>query len=68
MILMSSLREIFEKMDVFYVCFEEPNRFENWKQIKSILKKAQKVEGVVGFDNALKTCARKSTTDHFFYY
>ena len=61
-----SLREVFQKTDVFYVCFDEPNRFKNWKQIKSILKKAQKIEGIVGFDNALKTCARRSKNDHFF--
>ncbi len=62
----SSLRQIFQKIDVFYICFDEPNRFENWKQIKSVLKKAKKVEGIVGFDRALKECARKSSTDHFF--
>ena len=62
----SSLREIFQRLDVFYVCFDEPNRFENWEHIKSVLKKAQKVEGIVGFDGALKECARKSSTDYFF--
>ena len=62
----SSLREIFKKIDVFYVCFDEPNRSENWRQIKSIQEKAQKVEGIVGFDKALKTCAQNSSTDHFF--
>ncbi len=52
--------------DVFYVCFDEPNRQSNWQQIKTLLPKAQKVEGVVGFDRALKVCARKSKTHYFF--
>ncbi len=61
-----SVREMFQRIDVFYVCFDEPSRSENWEQIKSILKKAKKIEGIVGFDEALKTCARRSSTDHFF--
>ena len=61
-----NLFELFKKFDVFYVCFDEPNRKENWRQIQSIIKNAKKVEGVVGFDKALKTCARSSSTDYFF--
>ena len=57
---------LFVLFDVFYVCFDEPNRKENWDQIKSIIPKAKKVEGVVGFDQALKECAKQSSTDYFF--
>lgn len=59
-------KKLFDRFDVFYICFDEPNRHENWKQIQEVLPKAQKVEGVVGFDRALKTCARKSKTLFFF--
>ncbi len=57
---------LFKKWDVFYVCFDEPNRNENWDQILKHVPWAQKVEGVLGFDNALKTCAKLSKTSHFF--
>lgn len=62
----TTVKTLFNLFDVFYVCFDEPNRKENWEQIKSIVPKAKKVEGVVGFDRALKTCAGLSRTDHFF--
>jgi len=60
----------FEKLareyDIFYICYDEPNRKRNWQQIQAVLPKARKVEGVTGFDRALKTCARQSQTAHFF--
>ncbi|MEM7645527.1 MAG: hypothetical protein AAF203_01345 [Pseudomonadota bacterium] len=62
----ASVGDLFSEFDIFYVCYSEPNREENWAQILSILPKAQKVEGVHGFDRALKVCARKSKTNHFF--
>jgi hypothetical protein len=61
-----SFHKLVEVFDVFYICFDEPNRDNNWLQIKSLIPKAQKVEGVVGFDRALKTCAGLSRTSHFF--
>lgn len=61
-----SARNLLEKFDVFYVCFDEPNRKENWDRIKKEIPKATKVEGVLGFDNALKKCAKLSKTQHFF--
>jgi len=57
---------LFKKWDVFYVCFDEPNRNENWDQIIKHIPRAQKVEGVLGFDNALKACAKLSQASHFF--
>ena len=62
----ASTMQLFEIFDVFYVCFDEPNRQKNWQAIQKVLPKAKKVEGVVGFDRALKTCAHLSKTDHFF--
>ncbi len=57
---------LFVLFDVFYVCYDEPNKEENWRQIKAIIPKAKKVEGVVGFDNALKQCAKQSNSEYFF--
>jgi hypothetical protein len=62
----TTARSLSRIYDIFYVCFDEPNRGENWLQVKSVFPKAHKVEGVIGFDRALKTCARKSKTSHFF--
>lgn len=60
------IEQILKKFDVFYICYDEPNREENWAQIKEILPKTKKIEGVKGFDQALKTCARKSRSYSFF--
>ena len=62
----ATTRDLISIYDVFYVCFDEPNRKENWADVKRKIPHAKKVEGVVGFDNALKTCARQSRTKHFF--
>jgi len=61
-----SFFKLAQHFDIFYVCFDEPNRDQNWLQISTLLPKVQKVEGVVGFDLALKTCAKKAKTHHFF--
>lgn len=60
------IRSLFKIYDVFYLCYDEPNRQENWRHLQSILPKAKKVEGIVGFDKALKTCASQSKTPYFF--
>ena len=60
------VEELLDMFDVFYVCFDEPNRKENWQSILQQLPQAKKVEGVVGFDKALKTCAEQSETPYFF--
>lgn len=51
--------------DIFYVCYDEPNRTENWLRVRELIPHAIKIEGVVGFDRALKTCAKKSQKSHF---
>ena len=61
-----SLAELLQTFEIFFVCYDEPNRKKNWKRVKSLFPNAQKVEGVEGFDRALKTCAKRSTTRHFF--
>ncbi len=61
-----TVQQLIAKFDVFYVCFDEPNRKENWRQIQSYIPSVKKVEGVVGFDRALKTCAQQSETEYFF--
>ncbi len=61
-----SFLDLMNTWDVFYVCFDEPNREEHWQSTKEMIPHAQKVEGVVGFDQALKTCAQLAKTSHFF--
>ncbi len=61
-----SLSKLLHEFDVFYVCYDEPNRWDHWTQIKQLLPKAKKVEGVVGFDRALKVCAKRASTSYFF--
>ena len=55
-----------ELFDTFYLCYDEPNRQQNWDQIQSVIPSAKKMEGVQGFDRALKSCAKEAKTDHFF--
>lgn len=60
------LKKLMQNLDVFFVCFDEPNRKRNWKNIKKHFHHAKKIEGVRGFDRALKACAESSQTEHFF--
>lgn len=60
------LKKIMNSFEVFFICYDEPNKRKNWKNIKKNFPHARKVEGVEGFDKALKTCAERSRTEHFF--
>ena len=53
------------KIDIFYLSYDEPNREEHWADLLSKFPYAKRVDGVKGFDNAHKECARQSTTDRF---
>lgn len=61
-----TLKELMNSFEVFFVCFDEPNRRKNWRNVKKHFPHAIKVEGVQGFDKALKACAERSITEHFF--
>lgn len=62
----TSLFHLLMSFEIFFICFDEPNRKSHWREIKKMFPHAKKVEGVVGFDAALKTCARLSESEHFF--
>ena len=53
------------ELDVFYLSYDEPNKEEHWADIISKFPFAKRVDGVKGFDNAHKECARQSDTDRF---
>lgn len=51
--------------DVFFLSYDEPNKEEHWNNLLSVYPHAKRVDGVKGFDNAHKECARRSTTARF---
>lgn len=52
-------------LDVFYLSYDEPNKEEHWADILQKFPFAKRVDGVKGFDNAHKECARQSDTERF---
>ena len=52
-------------LDFVYISFNEPNKEENWADLKNKVPWAKRVDGVVGFDNAHKAAAEASETDFF---
>tara|TARA_B110000858_G_scaffold34994_1_gene39114 strand:+ start:4820 stop:5674 length:855 start_codon:yes stop_codon:yes gene_type:complete len=48
-----------------YISFKEPNKEENWADLKNKVPWAKRVDGVVGFDNAHKAAAEVAETDFF---
>ena len=53
------------ELDIFYLSYDEPNKEEHWADIISKFPFAKRVDGVKGFDNAHKECAKQSDTDRF---
>ena len=53
------------ELDIFYISYDEPNKEEHWADIISKFPFAKRVDGVKGFDNAHKECARQSDTERF---
>jgi hypothetical protein len=53
------------ELDCVYLSYDEPNKEENWVQIKNMVPWAQRVDGVKGSDTAHKTAADLSITDRF---
>ena len=52
-------------LDVFYISYDEPAKEEHWANLMMKFPFAKRVDGVKGFDNAHKECARQSDTDRF---
>ena len=52
-------------LDFVYISFKEPNKEENWANLKNKVPWAKRVDGVVGFDNAHKAAADVAETDFF---
>jgi hypothetical protein len=53
------------ELDCVYLSYDEPNKEENWVQIKNMVPWAQRVDGVKGSDTAHKAAADLSVTDRF---
>lgn len=53
------------ELDVFYLSYDEPNKEEHWANLLQKFPFAKRVDGVKGFDNAHKECARQSETERF---
>ena len=52
-------------LDFVYISFKEPNKEQNWADLKNKVPWAKRVDGVVGFDNAHKAAAEAAETDFF---
>tara|TARA_B100001248_G_scaffold256334_1_gene237232 strand:+ start:171 stop:1040 length:870 start_codon:yes stop_codon:yes gene_type:complete len=52
-------------LDFVYISFKEPNKEQNWADLKNKVPWAKRVDGVVGFDNAHKAAANVAETDFF---
>jgi len=52
-------------LDFVYISFKEPNKEQNWADLKNKVPWAKRVDGVVGFDNAHKAAAEIADTDFF---
>jgi hypothetical protein len=52
-------------LDFVYISFKEPNKEQNWADLKNKVPWAKRVDGVVGFDNAHKAAAEVAETDFF---
>jgi len=52
-------------LDFVYISYYEPNKEENWADLKSKVPWAKRVDGVKGFDNAHKAAAEVAETDFF---
>ena len=52
-------------LDFVYISFREPNKEQNWADLKNKVPWAKRVDGVVGFDSAHKAAADMAETDFF---
>ncbi len=52
-------------LDFVYISYMEPNKEENWADLKNKVPWAKRVDGVKGFDSAHKAAADLAETDFF---
>ncbi len=52
-------------LDFVYISYMEPNKEENWADLKNKVPWAKRVNGVKGFDSAHKAAAEMADTDFF---
>jgi len=52
-------------LDFVYISFKEPNKEQNWADLKNKVPWAKRVDGVVGFDSAHKAAADMAETEFF---
>jgi hypothetical protein len=52
-------------LDFVYISFKEPNKEENWADLKDKVPWAKRVDGVKGYDSAHKAAAELAETDFF---
>ena len=52
-------------LDFVYISYKEPNKEENWADLRNKVPWAKRVDGVKGFDSAHKAAAEIADTDFF---
>ena len=52
-------------LDFVYISYAEPNKEENWADLKNKVPWAKRVDGVKGFDSAHKAAAETAETEFF---
>lgn len=52
-------------LDFVFISYAEPNKEENWADLKNKVPWAKRVDGVKGFDSAHKAAAEKAETQFF---
>jgi hypothetical protein len=52
-------------LDFVYISYKEPNKEENWADLRNKVPWAKRVDGVVGFDSAHKAAAELADTEFF---
>jgi len=52
-------------LDFVYISYHEPNKEENWADLRNKVPWAKRVDGVKGFDSAHKAAAELAETDFF---
>lgn len=52
--------------DVFFICYKESNREENWQRLLEFHGNARKISGITGISEAHVLCNELSTTDRFW--
>ena len=52
-------------LDFVYISYKEPNKEENWADLRNKVPWAKRVDGVVGFDSVHKAAAELADTEFF---